>query len=119
LREVLGEDVHQKGSLVDHEKLRFDFSHKTGVNSTEITKIQSLSQREIDTDLKTSAKVVPLAEARKINGLRAVFGETYPDPVRVVSIGADVGEILEDPTNEKWRQFSVELCVGALLLFPT
>ncbi|KAI0392549.1 tRNA synthetases class II (A)-domain-containing protein [Xylariaceae sp. FL0594] len=112
LREVLGEDVHQKGSLVDHEKLRFDFSHKTGVNTNEITKIQSISQREIDTDLKTYAKVIPLAEARKINGLRAVFGETYPDPVRVVSLGADVDEMLQDPTNEKWRQFSVELCGG-------
>jgi len=112
LREVLGDDIHQKGSLVDQEKLRFDFSHKTGLSPVEIEKVSEIMQREIDSDYQTYAKEVELAKALKINGIRAVFGETYPDPVRVVSIGASVDDLLADPENEKWRQYSVELCGG-------
>ncbi|GAW24701.1 hypothetical protein ANO14919_142920 [Xylariales sp. No.14919] len=112
LREVLGDDIHQKGSLVDQEKLRFDFSHKTGVNSTEMKKIHDLSKGQIEADYKTYSKDVALSQARQIAGLRAVFGETYPDPVRVVSIGVDVDDLLADPTNSKWHNYSVELCGG-------
>lgn len=53
-----------------------------------------------------------LQTARKIPGLRAVFGEAYPDPVRVVSIGFDVEDIVKDPANEKWRGTSIEFCGG-------
>ncbi|KAB5566501.1 tRNA synthetases class II (A)-domain-containing protein [Coniochaeta sp. 2T2.1] len=112
LREVLGDDVHQRGSLVDQDKLRFDFSHKTGLSSTELEKIGDIMTREVDADLKTYAKDVELAQAFKIAGLRAVFGETYPDPVRVVSIGVSVEDLMADPENQKWRQYSVELCGG-------
>jgi len=58
---------------------------------------------------------VSLTVARTINGLRAVFGEVYPDPVRVVSIGAPVTDILKDPSNPKWRSYSVEFCGGTHL----
>lgn len=57
-------------------------------------------------------KDVSLAVAKQINGLRAVFGEVYPDPVRVVSVGADVDEILADAGNDKWRKISIEFCGG-------
>jgi alanyl-tRNA synthetase len=112
LREVLGDDVHQKGSLVDNEKLRFDFSHKTQVKLDELKKIEELSNQDIRANAKIYSKDVELDRALQIEGLRAVFGETYPNPVRVVSIGMDVDTLLADPKNPDWRKYSVEFCGG-------
>ncbi|KAF5662305.1 alanyl-tRNA synthetase [Fusarium heterosporum] len=112
LREVLGDEVNQKGSLVDNEKLRFDFSHKTGVKIDELKKIEELSNSYIRRAQKIYSKEVDLELARQIEGCRAVFGETYPDPVRVVSIGKDIDEMLAEPKNQEWRQYSVEFCGG-------
>lgn len=112
LREVLGEEVHQKGSLVDQDKLRFDFSHKSQVTLPEIKKIEDLCNQYIKENKKTYFKDVDLDLAREIHGVRAVFGETYPNPVRVVSIGVDVDELLANPKNPEWRQVSVEFCGG-------
>lgn len=58
------------------------------------------------------SKELGLTEAQKIPGLRAVFGETYPDPVRVVTLEFDVADIAADLENPKWRQTSVEFCGG-------
>ncbi|KAI1104620.1 tRNA synthetases class II (A)-domain-containing protein [Jackrogersella minutella] len=112
LREVLGDEVNQKGSLVDQDKLRFDFSHKTGVTLPELKKIEDLSNGYIRQNCKVFSKDVELDLARKINGVRAVFGETYPNPVRVVSVGIDVDMLLEAPENPDWRKVSVEFCGG-------
>ena len=112
LREVLGDDVHQKGSLVDADKLRFDFSHKTAVTPAELKKIEEMSNEAIKRDGKIYAKDVDLDVARSIEGCRAVFGETYPNPVRVVSVGMDIDKMLEDPSNKEWRKYSVEFCGG-------
>ncbi|KAI0011952.1 tRNA synthetases class II (A)-domain-containing protein [Xylariaceae sp. FL0662B] len=112
LREVLGDDVDQKGSLVDQDKLRFDFSHKTAVTLPELKKIEHLSNEYIRQNCKIYSKDVELDLARKINGVRAVFGETYPNPVRVVSVGIDVDMLLETPENPDWRKVSVEFCGG-------
>ncbi|OQN95605.1 Alanine--tRNA ligase [Cryoendolithus antarcticus] len=112
LREVLGEDVNQRGSLVAPEKLRFDFSHKAGCTDAELEKIEEISTSYIRQNSEVYSTDVPLATARNIEGVRAVFGETYPDPVRVVSIGVPVEELLEDTTRKEWRSVSVEFCGG-------
>ncbi|KAJ1324404.1 alanyl-tRNA synthetase [Microdochium nivale] len=112
LREVLGEDVNQKGSLVDQDKLRFDFSHKTGVTIEELRKIESLSNDYIRQNSQIYSKEVELDRAKQINGVRAVFGETYPNPVRVVSVGIEVDMLLSEPENPEWRKVSVEFCGG-------
>ena len=62
--------------------------------------------------MKVDTAIVPLAQAKSINGVRAVFGERYPDPVRVVAIGGTVAEMLADPSNARWRECSVEFCGG-------
>ncbi|PIS48119.1 alanine-tRNA ligase [Candidozyma auris] len=62
--------------------------------------------------MEVYAEDVSLATAKQINGLRAVFGEVYPDPVRVVSIGKPVSELLKDPENKEWHKYSIELCGG-------
>ncbi|KAK8043687.1 alanyl-tRNA synthetase [Apiospora rasikravindrae] len=112
LREVLGDDINQKGSLVDQDKMRFDFSHKTGVTIPELKKIEDLSNSYIQQNCKIYSKDVELDLAKQINGVRAVFGETYPNPVRVVSVGIDVDMLLETPENPDWRKVSVEFCGG-------
>ncbi|KAF2278103.1 alanyl-tRNA synthetase-like protein [Westerdykella ornata] len=112
LREVLGDEVDQKGSLVAPEKLRFDFSHKTGVELAQLEKIEEISTQYIRQNSEVFAQDVPLATARQIRGVRAVFGETYPDPVRVVSVGVPVDDLLQDVKNPKWQHVSVEFCGG-------
>ncbi len=115
LREVLGDGVHQKGSLVDPDKLRFDFTHGKSFTEEELTRIETLVNAQIVEHRPVYCQEVPQEQAVKINGLRAVFGEKYPPKVRVVSIGAPVEELLADPDNPKWREFSVEFCGGTHL----
>ncbi|MEW6197209.1 MAG: alanine--tRNA ligase [Planctomycetota bacterium] len=115
LREVLGDHVQQKGSLVDHEKTRFDFSHPKALTPEQIDRIERLVNEKIKAALPVDYQVVPQEQALKINGLRAVFGERYPDEVRVMSIGVPVAELLQHPDNPAWRQYSIEFCGGTHL----
>ncbi|KAJ7045355.1 tRNA synthetases class II (A)-domain-containing protein [Mycena alexandri] len=112
LREVLGDHIDQKGSLVAPTKLRFDFSHKAQISLPEIAKIESMSIDWIRKNVKVHSKELDLETAQKIPGLRAVFGESYPDPVRVVTLEYDIDEIASDISNPKWRNTSVEFCGG-------
>ncbi|KAJ2918578.1 hypothetical protein MD484_g1897, partial [Candolleomyces efflorescens] len=112
LREVLGDHIDQKGSLVAPSKLRFDFSHKAQINLTDLAKIESMSIDWIRRNVRVFSQELDLPTASKIPGLRAVFGETYPDPVRVVTLEYDVAEISNDIENPKWRSTSVEFCGG-------
>ena len=93
-------------------KLRFDFSHKAGVTGPELVKIEEMSKEWIRRNVKVFSKEMDLKEAQKIPGLRAVFGEAYPDPVRVVSLEFSSDEIAADIENPKWRGTSVEFCGG-------
>ncbi|KAI9499253.1 alanyl-tRNA synthetase [Zychaea mexicana] len=112
LRQVLGENVDQKGSLVAPEKLRFDFSYKQPVNTAQLAEVEKISNEFVAKNSKVYSKEVPLPIAKAIHGLRAVFGETYPDPVRVVSIGFDIDEIEKDVSKPEWATSSVEFCGG-------
>ncbi|PAV18417.1 tRNA synthetase class II [Pyrrhoderma noxium] len=112
LREILGDHIDQKGSLVAPTKLRFDFSHKAQITPAELGKIEAMSIDWIKRDVKVYSKELDLKSGYKIPGLRAVFGEAYPDPVRVVSLEYDVDEIAKDIENPKWRKTSIEFCGG-------
>jgi alanyl-tRNA synthetase len=115
LRAFLGEHVQQKGSLVDDQRLRFDFSHGQAISEAQATAIERAVNEDIGKNLVVYAEEVPQEEALKIHGLRAVFGEKYPPKVRVVSIGAPVTELLRDPGRKDWYDFSVEFCGGTHL----
>ncbi|KAG7367905.1 alanyl-tRNA synthetase [Nitzschia inconspicua] len=89
LREVLGDAVDQRGSLCNDEKLRFDFSHKKAMSLEELRRTEEICQEIVQKSMPVTARTMPLAEAQAIDGVRAVFGEVYPDPVRVVQVGDD------------------------------
>ncbi|DAA77577.1 TPA_exp: Alanine--tRNA ligase [Trichophyton benhamiae CBS 112371] len=112
LREVLGDGIDQKGSLVAAEKLRFDFSHKSAISDSDLEKIEAKSTDYIRQNCAVYSQEVPLATAREITGVRAVFGETYPDPVRVVSVGVELDEILKNVKDPRWEGVSIEFCGG-------
>ncbi|HZZ43369.1 MAG TPA: alanine--tRNA ligase [Tepidisphaeraceae bacterium] len=115
LREVLGEGVQQKGSLVDPEKLRFDFSHPKSLELAELEKVETLVNQAIAKNLPVYAENAPQDQALKISGLRAVFGEKYPPQVRVVSIGIPIPDLLANPDDPQWRNYSIEFCGGTHL----
>ena len=96
LRLVLGDHVEQRGSMVDADRFRFDFSHDTSVSAEEIRKVENIVNMEIMRNKKVVTTSMSMEEAQK-KGARALFGEKYGDVVRVVNIGED---------------FSVELCGG-------
>ena len=96
LRAVLGDHVEQRGSLVDEERFRFDFSHDSAVTDDEIRQVEHIVNEEILKNKEVVTNSMSMEEA-KSKGAKALFGEKYGDVVRVVNIGDD---------------FSVELCGG-------
>ena len=87
LREVLGTHVQQKGSLVDAEKTRFDFSHNQAVSDDEIRRIEEIVNAEILSNQATRAQVMAFDDAIA-HGAMALFGEKYGEQVRVLDIGS-------------------------------
>ena len=86
LREVLGDHVQQKGSLVDADKTRFDFAHGKPMSDEEVRRVELLVNEQILQNTATRARVLPIEEARK-TGAMMLFGEKYGDEVRVLDIG--------------------------------
>lgn len=95
LKTVLGDHVNQKGSLVDAERLRFDFSHFEAVTQQQLLEIETLVNQQIRLNHSLETKLMGLEEAKNA-GAMALFGEKYDDSVRVVTMG----------------DFSMELCGG-------
>ncbi len=87
LREVLGEHVQQKGSLVDSDKTRFDFVHNAPMTDAEIAKVEAIVNAEILSNAATLARVMDIESAQK-TGAMMLFGEKYGDEVRVLDIGS-------------------------------
>ncbi|MEO8135169.1 MAG: alanine--tRNA ligase, partial [Betaproteobacteria bacterium] len=87
LREVLGEHVQQKGSLVTPERTRFDFTHHLPVTDAQLAQVEAIVNAEILANLPTQARVLPLEAAQK-TGATMLFGEKYGDEVRVLDIGS-------------------------------
>lgn len=96
LRSVLGEHVIQKGSLVDAQRLRFDFAHNSAVTADELKQIENQVNAQVLKNSSVSKEVMPIEEAQT-RGAMALFGEKYGDEVRVVSMGGE---------------YSVEFCGG-------
>ncbi|WP_280767651.1 alanine--tRNA ligase [Polynucleobacter sphagniphilus] len=87
LREVLGDHVQQKGSLVDASKTRFDFTHNAPISAAQIRQVEDIVNREVLANTATSGKVMSLEDAQK-TGAMMLFGEKYGDEVRVLEIGS-------------------------------
>ena len=100
LRRVLGTHVTQKGSLVEADRLRFDFSHMKPISPDEIEKIETFVNSMVETKSDVKTRIMTPKEAVD-NGALALFGEKYGDEVRVLSMG-----------NEQNKYFSTELCGG-------
>ncbi|CAK4084624.1 unnamed protein product [Aphanomyces euteiches] len=115
LRKVLGTVVDQRGSLVDESRLRFDFTTNKPLKPDQIAAVEDICKDIIKQELPVYIETAPQAHAKRIQGLRAVFGETYPENVRVVSIGAAIPSMLSDPENAEWEKYSVEFCGGTHL----
>ncbi|KAM3371293.1 hypothetical protein ACQJBY_018592 [Aegilops geniculata] len=101
-KEVIGDRIDQKGPIALPEKLIFDFSHGKPVQPEDLQKIESIVKQRIEAELERSAQEIKLANPKSVNGLRAVFGEIYPDPVRVVSIGRKLEDVLANPESKEW-----------------
>ena len=95
LRKVLGPHVQQKGSLVDPDRTRFDFSHNEPMTEAQIREIEELVNQEIRRNVPVEARIMKYDDAIKA-GAMALFGEKYGDEVRVIGMG----------------EFSTELCGG-------
>ena len=103
LRTVLGEHISQKGSLVDSEKLRFDFSHPEAISAKEILAIENMVNSQIRANTSVDTEEMDI-ESAKASGAMMLFGEKYGESVRVLSMGT--------PQDSGGNCFSVELCGG-------
>lgn len=105
LRNVLGDHVAQKGSLVSTNKLRFDFSHQKPIELDDLKKIEDISNVIVQQSSPVTTRIMAVDDAREL-GAMALFGEKYGDEVRVVSMGtATIGD-------KAGKTYSIELCGG-------
>lgn len=107
LRQVLGESVQQKGSLVNSERLRFDFSHNEAMTAKQLEEVSHLVNEQIRANTNVTTELLDLETAKK-RGATALFGEKYSEEVRVLSMGTPV----KTANQQDDQSFSIELCGG-------
>ena len=105
LREVLGDHVAQKGSLVTADRLRFDFSHPKPISVEELARVEEIANAVVLQNTDVTTRLMSIDDARA-SGAQALFGEKYGDEVRVVAMGR------QTDGNRTGRAFSIELCGG-------
>jgi alanyl-tRNA synthetase len=115
LRRVLGEKCDQRGSYVEEDRLRFDYSYNTQPTPKDLKQVEEIVNDLISKDLDVHSQVEQRGVAEKITGLRAMFGEHYPENVRVVTIGQSLETIRQQPENADWANYSIEFCGGTHL----
>ncbi|KAL0488984.1 alanine tRS, partial [Acrasis kona] len=116
LRKVLGDKCDQKGSFVNQDGLRFDYTCSAQPKPSDLVQIEQIVNDLIRKNVQVNSRVARREQAEKIAGLRAMFGEYYPDEVRVVSIGVNNHDhMINAPDDEQWKQYSVEFCGGTHL----
>ncbi|MDD4892357.1 MAG: alanine--tRNA ligase, partial [Phycisphaerae bacterium] len=103
LHKVLGDHVQQAGSLVAHDRLRFDFNHNKAIAADQIAEIERLVNERVMANERVATQVMPIEQARQLPGVKAFFGEKYEDEVRVVEVG------------DEGHPFSREFCGGTHL----
>jgi len=108
LRQVLGDHIAQRGSLVSPERLRFDFAHTKPITPDELRRIEDIANEVVLENGEVVTRLMALEDARE-SGARALFGEKYGDEVRVVSMGKRASDSVQTPNALGW---SVELCGG-------
>ncbi|XP_059476490.1 alanine--tRNA ligase, cytoplasmic isoform X2 [Neocloeon triangulifer] len=116
LRNVLGGEADQKGSLVAPDRFRFDFTCKKAMTPNQVKETEVITNKKIAQNEPVFAKEASLGVAKSIRGLRAMFDEAYPDPVRVVSVGVSVEDLEKDPDSNVGMGTSVEFCGGTHML---
>jgi alanyl-tRNA synthetase len=108
--------IDQKGSFQDEFKSRFDFSWNGPLSKEQLEQVEQICKDRIANAVPVDSFVAPLEDAQRISSLRAVFGEKYPDPVRVVAVANHgVAEMLSNPQDATWYDYSVEFCGGTHL----
>ncbi|CAM3142086.1 MULTISPECIES: alanine--tRNA ligase [Methylobacterium] len=111
LRQVLGEHVAQKGSLVSPERLRFDISHPKPIEADELARVEDIANAVLLQNAPVVTKLMAVDDAIA-SGARALFGEKYGDEVRVVSMGLPVDASGAETDRGRLKNFSIELCGG-------
>lgn len=112
-KDSLTQTVDQKGSLNDDKKLRFDFSWSGPLTAKQLAAVEQNVSDAIKSAIPVQSSLVPLEDAKNVSALRAVFGEVYPDPVRIVAVSpTPVSQILAVPKDNEWNSYSIELCGG-------
>ena len=125
LHRVLGEHVEQRGSKVKPDEFTFDFAHTGPMTDAEKIEVERIVNEKVYADLPVLAREMPQAEARKLPGVKAFFGDKYGDVVRVVEVGDRLPRAVESPSQmlrggravEAINVFSREFCGGTHLDF--
>ena len=111
LRQVLGDHIAQRGSLVSPDRLRFDFAHPKPISAEELARVEDIANDVVLENAEVTTRLMALDDAREA-GARALFGEKYGDEVRVVSMGNAARDQASNAQASNAMGWSVELCGG-------